>query len=76
VLGTRLAITDDAESEEFEADDPEAAARVVCAYTGWLEGQFVDVLAAALPEVADPADGSSEPGFDDDPDASARRDDT
>jgi hypothetical protein len=76
VLGTRLTITEDAESEEFDAEDPDAAARVVYAYTGWLEGQFVDVLAAALPDAEDPSDEPHEPPSDDDPDASARRDDT
>jgi hypothetical protein len=72
VLGTRLAITEDAESEELDADAPDAAARVVYAYTGWLEGQFVDVLAAALPDVVEPADSRS----DDDTDASTSRDDS
>ena len=73
VLGTRLAITDDAESEELDPDGPDAAARVVYAYTGWLEGQFVDVLAATLPDGAPPDAGEPEP---DDPDGAARRDDS
>ncbi|HEY3335821.1 MAG TPA: DUF2017 family protein [Candidatus Limnocylindrales bacterium] len=52
VMGTRLDITEEREAAPFDPEAPDAAARVVYAYTGWLEGQFVDVLAAALPEAA------------------------
>jgi len=56
VMGTRLDITEEREAEPFDPEDPDAAAMVVYAYTGWLEGQFVDVLAAVLPEIPEPAD--------------------
>lgn len=49
VLGTRLDVTEGQEEEPFDPDDPDATARVVFAWTGWLEGEFVDVLAASLP---------------------------
>jgi Domain of unknown function (DUF2017) len=54
VMGTRLDITEEDEAEPFDPEDPQAAARIVYAYAGWLEGQFVDVLAAALPDVPEP----------------------
>ena len=56
VMGTRLDITEEREAEPFDPEDPDAAALVVYAYTGWLEGQFVDVLAAVLPAVPEPGD--------------------
>jgi hypothetical protein len=56
VMGTRLDITEEREAEPFDPEDPDAAAMIVYAYTGWLEGQFVDVLAAVLPDVPEPAD--------------------
>jgi hypothetical protein len=59
VMGTRLDITEEREAEPFDPDDPDAAARVVYAYAGWLEGQFVDVLAAALPDVPEPDTGTA-----------------
>ena len=60
VMGTRLDITEEREAEPFDPEDPDAAARVVYAYAGWLEGQFVDVLAAALPDQPDdPEDGGA-----------------
>jgi hypothetical protein len=63
VMGTRLDITEEREAEPFDPEDPDAAARIVYAYAGWLEGQFVDVLAAALPDRPDdPADGGTAPG--------------
>jgi len=70
VMGTRLDVTEDSERHAFDAEDPDAAAMVVYAYVGWLEGQFVDVLADALPDVPDeraarPDDGGSS-GDDDD----------
>jgi hypothetical protein len=55
-MGTRLDITEEREAEPFDPEDPDAAAMIVYAYTGWLEGQFVDVLAAVLPDVPEPAD--------------------
>jgi hypothetical protein len=54
VMGTRLDITEEREAEPFDPEDPDAAALIVYAYTGWLEGQFVDVLAAVLPDVPEP----------------------
>ena len=72
VLGTRLGVSEDAESESVDPEDPQAAARILYAYTGWLEGQFVDVLAAALPDVADPNDVAG----DADVDQSVREDDS
>jgi hypothetical protein len=56
VMGTRLDITEEREAEPFDPEDPDAAAMIVYAYTGWLEGQFVEVLAAVLPDVPEPAD--------------------
>ncbi len=56
VMGTRLDITEEREAEPFDPEDPDAAAMVVYAYTGWLEGQFVDVLAAVLPDIPEPGD--------------------
>jgi hypothetical protein len=56
VMGTRLDITEEREAEPFDPEDPDAAAMIVYAYTGWLEGQFVEVLAAVLPDVPGPAD--------------------
>ena len=53
VLGTRLGVTDDGDDASFDPEDPDAAAKVVYAYTGFLESQFVDVLAEALPDVGD-----------------------
>ncbi len=64
VLGTRLGVIDDGEDAPFDPEDADAAAKVVYAYTGFLEAQFVDVLAEALPDVdtldapaADPDEG-------------------
>jgi hypothetical protein len=56
VMGTRLGVTDDDQAEPFDAEDPDAAARLVYAYAGWVEEQFVDVLASALPDVPDAPD--------------------
>ena len=64
VLGTRLGVIDDGDDAAFDPEDPDAATKVVYAYTGYLESQFVDVLAEALPDVgeedapaADPDEG-------------------
>jgi hypothetical protein len=64
VLGTRLGLVDDGDDASFDPEDPDAAAKVVYAYTGYLESQFVDVLAEVLPDVgvdgapaADPDEG-------------------
>jgi hypothetical protein len=51
VLGTRLGVTDETEAHPIDEDDPDAERRLVYAYVGWLLGQFVDVLAAGLPDV-------------------------
>ena len=53
VLGTRLGVVEDGDDGSFDPDDPDAAAKVVYAYTGFLEAQFIDVLAEALPDVPD-----------------------
>src|SRR5688572_19637352 len=42
VLGTRLGIVEDGDDGSFEPEDPDAAAKVVYAYTGFLEAQFID----------------------------------
>lgn len=55
VLGTRLGVTDDGDDASFDPEDPDAAAKVVYAYTGFLESQFVDVLAEALPDLGEDA---------------------
>ncbi len=63
VLGTRLGVIDDGDDASFDPEDPDAAAKVVYAYTGFLESQFVDVLAEALPDIGDadaPAAGPDE----------------
>jgi hypothetical protein len=53
VLGTRLGVIDDGDDASFDPEDTDAAAKVVYAYTGFLEAQFIDVLADALPDVGD-----------------------
>ena len=53
VLGTRLGVTDEDERAPLDPEDPEAAAKVVYAYTGYLESQFVDVLNDALLDAPD-----------------------
>ena len=53
VLGTRLGVAEEGDDGSFDPDDPDAAAKVVYAYTGFLEAQFIDVLAEALPDVPD-----------------------
>jgi hypothetical protein len=84
VMGTRLDVTEDSEQRALDAEDPAAAAMVVYAYVGWLEAQFVDVLAGALPDVPpdDPADDrpstddrastDEDPASSDAPDATSR----
>ncbi|HEX5827170.1 MAG TPA: DUF2017 family protein [Candidatus Limnocylindrales bacterium] len=67
VMGTRLGVTQGHEGDDFDPEAPDAPAKIVYAYTGWLEGQFVDVLAAALPPV---------PGDDGDPDEGVADDDS
>jgi hypothetical protein len=51
VIGTRLGVTDETETGPIDEDDPDAERRIVYAYVGWLLEQFVDALAAALPDV-------------------------
>ena len=53
VMATRLEVTEETEAQPIDDEDPDAAAKMVYAYVGWLEGQFVDVLAGALPEAPD-----------------------
>ena len=61
VLGTRLGVVDDGDDASFDPEDPDAAAKVVYAYTGFLEAQFIDVLADALPDVADEGAPAADP---------------
>jgi hypothetical protein len=70
VLGTRLGVVDDGEDASLDPEDPDAAAKVVYAYTGFLESQFVDVLAEALPDLPDEHAPAA------DPDEGVDRDDT
>ena len=53
VMGTRLGVTDETEARPLDPEDPRAAEKTAYAYVGWLESQFVDVLAAALPPNGD-----------------------
>jgi hypothetical protein len=48
VLGTRLDVSED--DVDIDPDDPEAPARVVYHYLGWLLEEIVTTLAAGLPE--------------------------
>ena len=68
VLGTRLGVTEEDDEVPLDADDPDAAAKVVYAYVGILEAQFVDVLDEALPDVADDAPAAVDREEGDDPD--------
>ena len=61
VLGTRLGVIDDGDDASFDPEDPDAAAKVVYAYTGFLESQFIDVLADALPDVGDEGAPAADP---------------
>jgi hypothetical protein len=61
VLGTRLGVVDDGDDGSFDPEDPDAAAKVVYAYTGFLEAQFIDVLAGALPDDPDEAAPAADP---------------
>ena len=61
VLGTRLGVIDDGDDASFDPEDPDAAAKVVYAYTGFLEAQFIDVLADALPDVGDEGAPAADP---------------
>jgi hypothetical protein len=56
VLGTRLGVTDETEAHPIDEDDPDAERRIVYAYVGWLLEQFVDALAAGLPDVGEPGE--------------------
>jgi hypothetical protein len=64
VLGTRLGVTEEDDESALDVEDPAAAARIVYAYAGYLEGQFVDVLAATLPDTDDGVDHEERPGTD------------
>ena len=61
VLGTRLGVVEDDDDGSFDPEDPDAAAKVVYAYTGFLEAQFIDVLAEALPDVPDEGAPAADP---------------
>ncbi len=50
VLGTDLGVTED-DPDEIDEEDPDAEARLVYGYAAWLQGQLVDVLSDALPDV-------------------------
>ena len=52
VLGTRLDVSEDDDSE-LEEDDPDAPALAVYGYLGYLLGEVVDALADALPPPTD-----------------------
>ncbi len=56
VLGTRLGVSEESEEAPIDEQDPDSERRIVYAYLGWLESQFVDVLAAALPQVTEPGE--------------------
>lgn len=43
-LGTRLGVTEDAESEALEPSDPEAAAHAVYGWLTWFENDLVETL--------------------------------
>ena len=61
VLGTRLGVVEDGDDASFDPEDPDAAAKVVYAYTGFLEAQFIDVLAEALPDTGDEGAPAADP---------------
>jgi hypothetical protein len=52
VIGTELDVRED-DSLEIDEHDPDAERRLVYGFAAWLQGQLVDVLADALPYVAD-----------------------
>jgi hypothetical protein len=54
VLGTELAVAED-DVDVIDERDPDAERRLVYGYSAWLQGQLVDVLADALPDVEDDA---------------------
>jgi hypothetical protein len=56
VMGTRLEVTEEDDQTPFDPEDSDAAARIVYAYAGLLEEQFVEVLADALPDEDAPVD--------------------
>ena len=63
VLGTRLGVTEEDEDAPFDPEDEDAAVKVVYAYAGLLESQFVDVLADRLPDAgADAPSPASDEG--------------
>ena len=43
-LGTRLGVTEDAESEAIDPSDPEAAAHAVYGWLTWFENDLVETL--------------------------------
>jgi Domain of unknown function (DUF2017) len=70
VLGTRLGVVEDGDDGSFDPEDADAAAKVVYAYTAFLEAQFIDVLAEALPDVPDEGAPAADPHEGLDPDDS------
>lgn len=58
VLGTELGVAED-DPEVIAEDDPDAERRLVYAYAAWLEDQLVEVLAGALPDLADDDDAGA-----------------
>ncbi len=56
VLGTEMDVSED-DPEVIDEHDPDAERRLVYVYAAWLEDQLVEVLAGALPDVADDDSG-------------------
>ena len=52
VLGTELDVTED-DIGVIDDADPDAERKLVYAYAAWLQGQLVDVLSDALPDLAE-----------------------
>jgi Domain of unknown function (DUF2017) len=52
VLGTELDVTED-DLDVIDEHDPDMERKLVYGYSAWLQGQLVDVLADALPDVED-----------------------
>ena len=53
VLGTRLGVIDDGDDATFDPEDPGRGREGRLRLHGYLESQFVDVLAEALPDIRD-----------------------
>jgi Domain of unknown function (DUF2017) len=78
VIGTDLDVRED-DPDDIKEHDPDAERRLVYGFAAWLQGQLVDVLAEALPFVAEDAadhddesrDGEADEADDDDDEADA-----